>query len=224
LTSAILETGPSRAEYEHLLSSLSAIWQERGDSRRFDWALDQLDLLVTAPNLNEALLNGFFDLILSASIRFARRLSADQRRYFALLCNDLGRSEDFERIHWPAEEDTENSDSSSTEQIINEKLNDRTVGIYSLNESASVRAGKLIEGLATNVNVRLSHDHGGSEKLKVIARDSDFLIVVTQSAKHAATEFIKAQRPRHSSDLIYPSGRGAASIVSALKQAIQKLD
>jgi hypothetical protein len=137
-----------------------------------------------------------------------------------LLCDDLGRREDFERIHWPVEEDTENFDSSSVEQIINEKLNDRTVGIYSLNESASIRAGKLIEGLATNVNVRLSHDHGGSEKLKGIARDSDYMIVVTQSAKHAATDFIKAQRPKSSGELIYPAGRGAASIVTALKLAI----
>jgi hypothetical protein len=220
LTSAILETGPSRKEYEHLLSSLTAIWQERGEPRRFDWALDQLDLLVFSPCLNEALLNGFFDLILNASIRFARRLNADQRRYFALLCDDLGRREDFEGIHWPIKEDTDNSDSSSVEQIINDKLNDRTVGIYSLNESASIRAAKLIEGLATNVNVRLSHDHGGSEKLKGIARDSDYMIVVTQSAKHAATDFIKAQRPKSSGELIYPAGRGAASIVTALKLAI----
>ena len=105
-------------------------------------------------------------------------------------------------------------------QLIAEKLNDRSVGIYSLNESAAVRAGRLIEGLAENVKVRLNHDYVGSDKLKVTSRDSDFMIVVTQSAKHAATNFIKAERPNDASDLIYPSARGAASIVNALKQAI----
>jgi hypothetical protein len=83
-----------------------------------------------------------------------------------------------------------------------------------------VRAANLIEGICSNVKVRLSHDHGGSDKLKGIARDSDYVIVVTQSAKHAATDFIKAQRPKNAHELIYPSGRGAASIVNALKHAI----
>lgn len=220
LVSTILETGPSRADYKHLLSSLSTIWEIREDSRRIDWALDQLDSLITGPKLDESSLNSFFFLVLNSCVRFARRLSADQRRYFALLCDDLGRREEFEGIHWPVEEHTEISDESSAEHIIAEKLNDRTVGIYSLNESASIRAGKLIERLAENVKVRLSHDHVGSDNLKAISRDSDFLIVVTQSAKHAATNFIKAERPKGSSELIYPGGRGAASIVSALKHAI----
>jgi hypothetical protein len=224
LAFALVATGPSRADYEHLLSSLTTIWEERGDPHRFDWVLDQLDTFVTSPKLDEASLNSFFVSILNSCVRFARRLNADQRRHFALLCDDLGRSEDFEGIPWPIEEDTGCPEETSSEQIIAEKLSDRTVGIYSLNESASIRAGKLIEGLAENVKVRLSHDYGGSDKLKVIARDSDFLIVVTQCAKHAATDFIKAQRPKESSDLIYPSGRGAASIISALKQTIQKLD
>ncbi|MDB4585972.1 hypothetical protein N9085_04010, partial [Akkermansiaceae bacterium] len=128
--------------------------------------------------------------------------------------------EAFEGISWPIEDDPARSNVSSMEQLIAEKLNDRSVGIYSLNESAAVRAGRLIEGIAEKVKVRLNHEYGGSDKLKVTARDSDFMIVVTQSAKHAATNFIKAERPKDSSDLIYPSGRGAASIVNALKEAV----
>jgi hypothetical protein len=221
LVSAIIETGPSRADYEHLVSSLTTIWEERGDLRRFDWALDQLDSLVISPKLNESSLNGFINLLLNNCTRFARRLSADQRRYFGLLCDDLGRREEFEAISWPTAEAAGQSDGSSIEQLISDQLNDRSVGIYSLNEAASIRAGKLIEALAEKVKVRLNHDYGGSDKLKMIARDSDFLIVVTQSAKHAATDFIKAHRPKDSSGLIYPIGRGAASIVSALKHAIQ---
>ena len=71
-----------------------------------------------------------------------------------------------------------------------------------------------------NVKVRLSHDHGGSDKLKVIARDSDYLIVVTQSAKHAATNFIKDERSSSKSDLIYHKGQGTSSLIQALKDAV----
>ncbi|MDA8991818.1 protein DpdD [Akkermansiaceae bacterium] len=220
LCSAVLDSGPSRVEYSDMVDLLDSLWTERAELNRLDWALDQLDSLITGPILDEKSIGRFFDCILNSCSRFARRLSTDQRRYFELLCEDLDRREAFEGISWPIEDDPARSNVSSMEQLIAEKLNDRSVGIYSLNESAAVRAGRLIEGIAEKVKVRLNHEYGGSDKLKVTARDSDFMIVVTQSAKHAATNFIKAERPKDSSDLIYPSGRGAASIVNALKEAV----
>jgi hypothetical protein len=196
------------------------VWESRAELNRMGWALDQLDSLVAGPNLDKTSLGRFFDLVRNSCSRFARRLDADNRRYFSLLCEDLGRLNEFGGIKWPVEEAEKFSDETLLEDLIASRLNSRSVGIYTLNESAAVRAASLIRGINGTVTVRLSHDHGGSEKLKGIARDSDYLIVVTQSAKHAATEFIKAQRHQNASDLIYPSGRGAASIVSALKRAV----
>jgi hypothetical protein len=45
------------------------------------------------------------------------------------------------------------------------------------------------------------------------------MVVVAKSAKHAATNFIKQKRPQSKSEIIYPSGKGSSSIVSALLRA-----
>ena len=69
-------------------------------------------------------------------------------------------------------------------------------------------------------DVRVSNDHGGSEKLKVMARDSDYFILSSRSAKHAAFDFIKANRSKERLGLIYPTGKGSSSMVSALLNSV----
>jgi hypothetical protein len=220
LTSAILGSGPSRRNYSDMVGAVTIIWETRAELNRLGWALDQLDSLIVGPHLDENSLSKFFDLIRNTCAKFARRIGSDQRHYFGLLCDDLNRRDEFDGIQWAKDEIDDSAAESTQEEIVWKNLDGRSIGIYTLNESAAVRAANLIKRLNSNVKVRLNHDHGGSDKLKVIARDSDFLIVVTQSAKHAATEFIKAQRPSDASELIFPLGRGAASIVSALKRSV----
>ncbi|MFM2219857.1 MAG: hypothetical protein RL240_4175 [Planctomycetota bacterium] len=220
LATAILETGPTQKQYSDMVDALIVVWEMRAEVNRLGWVMDQLDSLIAGPNLDEGARSKLFNEIWKSCSRFARRIDPDIRHYFGILCDDLNSRAEFEAIGWSYEETSNSSDKTNQEQLISERLNGRSIGIYTLNESAAVRAANLIEGICSNVKVRLSHDHGGSDKLKGIARDSDYLIVVTQSAKHAATDFIKAQRPKNANELIYPSGRGAASIVSALKHAI----
>ena len=105
LCSAVLDSGPSGAEYSDMVDLLESLWTERAELNRLDWALDQLDSLITGPSLDEESIGRFFDCILNSCSRFARRLSSEQRRYFELLCDDLGRKEEFEAIPWPIEND-----------------------------------------------------------------------------------------------------------------------
>lgn len=220
LASAILGIGPSARCYTDMVETLALFWDGRNELARIEWALDQLDMLIAGPNLDQEALLRFYDKVRNVCTRFARRLAPGQRRYFGLLCDDLNRGEEFSGIPWPTNEADETSVGETEEETVSAMLENKSVGIYSLNESAAKRAGKLIQAMNPTVKVRLSHDHGGTELLKVVARDSDFLVVVTQSAKHAATDYIKQERAEGGRDLIYPGGRGAASIVSALKRAI----
>lgn len=220
LACATLVSNPSRQNYSDMVDAANIFWENRAELGRLGWALDLLDALIVGPPLDEDAMGDFFSTIRNTCVRYARRIAPDQRNYFRLLCEDLGRQEEFAGIQWANDDEEEPHNRPPQETLVADRLKGRSVGIYSLNESAAIRASDLISTLSTDVRVRLSHDHGGSEKLKVIARDSDFLIVVTQSAKHAATDFIKAQRPKSATPLIYPGGRGAASIVTALTQAI----
>ena len=220
LASAILGVGPSAMEYTDMVETLTLFWDGRNELARIDWALDQLDTLITGPNFGQKTLLAFYEKVRSACTKYARRMNPGQRRYFGLLCDDLQRSEEFAGIPWRVGDEKMAVVIETEEERVSEVLGNRSVGIYSLNESAAKRAGMLIQEMNDTVKVRLSHDHVGTEALKIIARDSDFLVVVTQSAKHAATDFIKREREGRGRDLIYPEGRGAASIVNALKLAV----
>ena len=82
----------------------------------------------------------------------------------------------------------------------------KIIAIYTLTESAGRQAAVLLQQLVPNISVELSHDKVGNERLQMLARNADLFVVVTQSAKHAATLFI--QRYRQSRPLLFPKGRG----------------
>ena len=210
LVFAIMETGPSRAEYEHLLSSLMTIWEERGDSRRIDWALDLLDLLTAAPAPDLGSRDAFFEIISASINKFARRLQPGQISLFKLLCGDLERA----IPHFlPDPEKTANADAKDI-------LAGKIVAIYTLDESSGKRARDLINIAYQNVDVRLSHDHVGSDQLKNLAKNADYFLIVTRSAKHAATNFIKDERPTDKRPVDYPTGKGSSSILTAINAAL----
>jgi len=213
LASAIIDTGPSRADYEHLLASLTTIWEERGDPRRFDWALDLLDLLIASPVPDLGSREVFFEAVSSSINKHARRLQPAQISLFKLLCSDLGRGiPSF--LH--EEEETTTAPAS-------EILAGKMVAIYTLDESSGKRARDLISLIYQGVDVRLSHDHGGTDQLKNLARSADYFLMVTRSAKHAATNFIKEERPEDKRPVDYPTGKGSSSIITTLNAALANL-
>lgn len=211
LVSAIIETGPSRADYEHLLSSLTTIWEERGDPRRIDWALDLLDLITTAPSPDPGAREAFFEAVSATIQKHTRRLDPAQSSLFKLLCSDLDRviPSFLPELEGPAD------------AIATDVLAGKMVAIYTMDESSGKRARNLISLIYKGVDVRLSHDHVGSDQLKNLARTADYFLMVTRSAKHAATNFIKEERPEDKRPLDYPSGKGSSSILSALRKAIE---
>jgi hypothetical protein len=212
LAAAIIETGPSRADYEHLLSSLTTIWEERGDPRRIDWALDLLDLLSAASTPDVGARDAFFEAVSASINKFARRLQPGQISLFKLLCGDLERA----IPHFLP--DPEEATTTTGTDILAGKM----VAIYTLDESSGKRASDLINMAYQGVDVRLNHDHVGSDALKNLARNADYFLMVTRSAKHAATNFIKDERPVEKRPPDYPAGKGSSSILSALRIALEE--
>lgn len=219
LGNGILETGPSAAVYSEAVEALTAIWQSRGEVARLDWALDTLDYLAGAPSLEDGVRERFFQAVWQTFNSQPRRIPSPQRELFRLLCQDLGRPADFEAL--PAVPD---SAVLPTGPISANALRGKIVGIYSLTETAAARAKAVIEQQFDAVDVRLNHDFGGTNRLESLAKEADYLLVVAKSAKHAATDFIKQKRPRTKSEIIYPSGKGSSSIVTALLRATGRED
>jgi hypothetical protein len=212
LASAIIGTGTSHADYELLLSSLTSIWEERGDPRRMDWALDLLDLLIASPSPDPGALDAFYEAVSASIQKHARRLEPAQRSLFKLLCSDLSRAipSFLAELEGPADDN------------VTDVLSGKLVAIYTLDESSGKRARDLMGMIYQDADIRVNHDHVGTDQLKHLARNADYFLMVTRSAKHAATTFIKAERPMDKRPVDYPSGKGSSSIISALRKALDE--
>jgi hypothetical protein len=211
LVSAIMETGPSSADYEHLLSSLTTIWEERGDPRRIDWALDLLDLLTAAPSPVPGARDTYFETVSATIQKHTRRLDQAQCSLYKLLSYDLERTIPTCLLELEGSED----------KIAIDVLAGKMVAIYTLEESSGKRSSNLIKMIYQDADIRVNHDHVGTEQLRHLARHADYFLMVTRSAKHAATNFIKDERPKDKRPIDYPSGKGASSIISALRKALE---
>src|SRR5439155_4003928 len=97
-----------------------------------------------------------------------------------------------------------------------EALRGRRVALYALTESAGLRARDLLAAW-TKGRVDLLGDKVCSDALRVAARESDIFVIVTRSAKHAATDCIKANRPE-GKPLIITTGKGSTSVLFAVRQ------
>ena len=218
LATGILDAGVDGKGYEELVNALELIWSSRGETTRLDWALDLLDTLIDSPAPVPAARERFFAAVCSTFRTHPRRVNSEHRALFRLLCVDLQKTADFDAL--PVLPATEETSAKVGERKIAEG---KVIGIYTLTVSAAARAKSLLEAQFAGIDVRLNHDHVGSARLESLAREADYLLVVAKSAKHAATDFIKQKRPRTKPEVIYPSGRGASSIVSALLQAVGTL-
>jgi hypothetical protein len=213
LVAASLEAGLSKEQYHELLKeSLFTLWGDQGSVANLDWALDLLGLLTEKSVQDLEALEYFYASVLGRFTVDSRKVRPDQWEMLRLLSDDLGFAESFEAIR------PEQLEVAPDEAGID--LFGKFIAIYTLTESAGARAKAVIEKMFPTADVRVSNDCGGSDKLKVLARDSDYFILSSRSAKHAAFGFIKANRGKERSDLIYPGGKGSSSIVSALLNSI----
>jgi len=213
---AILDSGAPAMNCNETLGLLTSIWQDRGDVSHLDWALDLLDTLVVIRVLATEARDAFFTAVWRTINENARRITGDHRQLFKFLCTDLGREAEYAALSFPDE-----GGAVAKVEDWTEALQSKLVAIYTLTESAGLRAKQLLESICTSVDVRLNHDHGGSDRLRSLAREADYFLIVTRSAKHSATEFIKSTRPRNMREVIYPTGKGSSSLISALRAVIE---
>ena len=102
------------------------------------------------------------------------------------------------------------------EALAGPSLSGKILGIYTLTETAGRQAEAMLRAAIPGLEVDLNHDHGGSAALAAMVARADLIVVAWASAKHAATQFIKARRGGR--PLIYAAGKGATSILRAVEE------
>jgi len=220
LLEAIFEAGVTAQVYQDAVQNCTGILETHGSIYTINWALEILDILASRQSPLPTIRDAFFESVLVTLQREHRRVSSNQWEMFSWLCQDLGRTADFASIHPPSSAVATSGSSFNHREL----LKGRTVAIYTLTESAGDRAKKMIEQMFSEVEVQVTGDLVGSAALKSLSRRADWFVVATRSAKHAATEFIKESRPTGKTQLLYPAGKGASSIVGALLKAIDEDD
>jgi hypothetical protein len=93
-------------------------------------------------------------------------------------------------------------------------LRDHIVVLYSLTESAIIRAAQVLRKLIPGIDVRTNSEHDGSSQLAALCSSADTFVVVTASAKHAATDFIAGHRG--SRPMVLVNSRGSSAILREL--------
>ncbi|MFL6450922.1 MAG: protein DpdD [Bryobacteraceae bacterium] len=207
---ARMETGPSSADYSAMLRQLAEVFFSVGTPSVIETALDSFEntIINACPSPAERLM-------------FASRIGELIQKWFTrvdeayiLLFNSLATDIQAPRVAVPqAKVDEDGPRPSDTAW---RRLSGKRIAIYSLQEAAARRAAAIVQDLAS-VAVEIFSDHvGGSPALRQASLKSDVFLLVTAAAKHAATGFIEANRPR-SATTLYARGKGCASILNALR-------
>ena len=215
LTLALLSLGVDRTNYAEMLKNANDLWQRFASPSKVNWVLDYLDSLILYPCSDEASRSKLLIFVVNSLITFARRIKREQWSFFSMLVRDL-QIDDLQAVIDQYDEIVETPGIPTPNPLT--YLNGKTITVYTLTERVAQRVKTLIQLECQNVTVNLSHEKVGSERLRHWARNSDIFIMVTGSAKHAATEFIEANR--ESLPILRPLGKGSASIFNSLYEFI----
>jgi hypothetical protein len=208
---ACLRDGERTARYSEILEGLASVLESVGTPAVVTIVLEALDVVLWVATPSEPVRRAFAARAASILARWWHRTDrADQVLALGLL-GDLGVGDTL-----PPVRPTETSGGIDPWQ----GLAHRSVAIYSLNSSAAHRVAAVLGRLCPDVRVSVFSDLvGGSAALREKARSADLFVIVKGAAKHAATEYIEAQRPREAAT-VYPVGQGSSSILAAIRVSL----
>lgn len=212
LFDAVLTLGVATpADYSELVTYLLELWSKFAAPVTLDWAIDALGLLAVHPCADAAARRSFLVALLERATGFARHIAPEQRELLRLLAIDLTEADLIDQ-YLPTQ---------PAAQMLAEDpfaaLQTKSITVYTLTENVGRQCKTILETKVPNIRVSLCHDRVATHRLKQLARQSDVFVLVSGSAKHAATDCIDVNRPT-GKPILRPRGKGAASILAAIRE------
>jgi hypothetical protein len=211
LIGTLLEVGTPAERRRELIDDFIALYRRVDSAAHLDAALDLFDIVLTFAAADTVARESAFAMLLSALQRWRRRVRPDQWLIAQDLAAEAGAAEVVSQLV-PAHETDAGAVVDDARQ--RDALRGKTVAIYTLTESAAVRARDFLLRNFDGVDVVLSSARVASNQLASLANSADVFVIATRSAKHAATTFIEAQRPPHRPPA-YAAGKGSVSLIRA---------
>ena len=219
LATAILGYGVSDKQYVGICDRAVTIWNKYVSLNKVDWAIDLLNTLVeySCPLPDK---RNKFAVAVAAKLGerlISRRVSPDQWTIFRFLVEDLGLEDIIPDLLGEQAISLENDRKLENPY---EKLQGKSLLIYTLMEPVALRVKKFLENACESVTVHLSHDKGGNDRLERWVKNDDLIVLVTASAKHAATGFIEANLPKGKS-LLRVNQKGISGLLREVRTFLE---
>lgn len=210
LLGRFLEMGLSEADYQSLIGDLEDVQRRVGSYAHLPWSLDICEALAIAPSpsasAREARLR-FFVQVLGQASGFSHRLRPQDLLPMEFLAKDYGiEAETLDALRR----------SSQTQEVASRApdLAGKTLGIYTLSESAGSRAKNALERMFPGCRVEVNSDLVCTPRLTNLAKASDMFVFAWKSSSHQAFYCVKDALPK--GEPIWAVGKGTASILRAV--------
>lgn len=205
---SILMVSPNNTDYNNIVQLIESIIQKVNGRHYINWLIDYAEILVEYNTSNMDSRNKLLELILMQIYEQKDWLESYQIKLLHKLASIVNIESLFEKT----------SDDNEQDKDINifEKYIGKTIGIYTLSENAGKNAKVFLEDKIKNVRIILNHDKAATDALRNMAHVSDYMIIVTQSAKHAATGEIQKIRRQNNKEVLFPNGKGSSGIIKSI--------
>ena len=208
LIQGLLASGVSAQAYRSLISDVEEI---AGDGFGVDmsyWLLEVAEDFMRAAAPDAQARTEFLHSMLARLAPLYWRLSSLQRAIVDAFAHELGWS--LSSLGVGAQPALPAGPASPADP-----LDGKRIAIYTLTEATARQAKAAIERASPGATVDVNSDYGGTPTLKALAENSDLFVMVWQSAKHAATDYIREHRG--DKPLLYAAGRGVSSILRSIE-------
>ena len=211
LTTLRIEMGLSSTEYASLIGDLGDVQRQIGSFAYLPWSLDVCESLATLPCPSEAARDArlrFFIQVLGQASSFAHRLTEVDLLPFAMLAKDFAVGEEAVTAL--------KRDAKSDDHDVQTKpdLRGKTIGIYTLAESAGTRAKAALQEMFPGCKVVVNSDLVATAQLTNLAKTAEFFVFAWKSSSHQA--FYCVKEAMGGNEPIWAPGKGTASILRAI--------
>ena len=202
--------GLTSKEYVSVVEDLIDVQGRVASYDTLPWSLDTCEALALAPasgdEAREARLR-FFMKVQGQTQAFAHRLRRSDLESLEVLSKDFGVDE--AAIGWMRRAQAERAPDAKLPD-----LSGKTIGVYTLAQSAGARAKAALERMFPGTKVEVNSDLVCTAKLTSLAKVADLFVFAWKSSSHQAFYCVKdALGPR---EPIWPGGKGTASILRAV--------
>ncbi len=214
LMQALIDAGPVTQDYTEALDAYAEILSANDAPSNIDWALNAAEMLALSASPDKEARLRFFLAVVNMARKHAHRLNAVQRAMLPLLARDYACPDLLDAFPTAQETDT-------PEENAKHKRFAGLIGIYTLTETAAIRARQFLRNLLPNARVEINSDMASTDRLKHLASSSDIFVFAWKSSKHQA--YYAAKDARGERETLLPLGKGSASILECVLVALARL-